>query len=96
MALIWKRERDGDYNDRPMYEYAACSEDRQVEFFITRSYDAGFGFTAVRRDPEKPGTVEYLTPRYGIQWARTLRRCKAECEKINERYRTSRPDFCAT
>ena len=86
MALIWTRTPDGDHNGRPTYEYAACSKDRQVEFFITWAYDAGFGFTAVRRDPKKPGTVEYLTSRYGIQWVRTLRCCKAECEKINERY----------
>ena len=88
--LVWARTRDDEYNGRPTYEYAACSEDRQVEFFITWAYDRGgsFGFTAIRRDPEKPGTVEFLTERNGIQWSRTLTRCKATCEQINERYQS--------
>jgi hypothetical protein len=92
MALIWKRERDGEHNGKPCYEYSAASEDREVEFFIVWAYDRGgsFGFTAVRRDPKKPGTVEYLTERNGIQWSRTLTRCKAECEKINERYQNGK------
>jgi hypothetical protein len=81
VALVWTRSQDGEHNGRPTYEYHACADDR--EFFVTWAYDAGFGFTAVRRDPKKPGTVEYLTPRYGIQWSRTLKRCKAECERIN-------------
>jgi hypothetical protein len=86
--LIWTREQDGEHNGKPCYEYFAASKDRQCEYFVTWACDAGFGFTAIRRDPAKPGTVEYLTARNGIQWAHTLTRCKAECEKINERYQS--------
>lgn len=87
MSLVWTRSVDGEKpNGKPAYEYAAAAEDR--EFHIVWALDHGgtFGFTAVRRDPTKPGTVEYLTPRYGISWCRTLGRCKDECEKINTKH----------
>ena len=83
-TLVWTRTPDGEHNGRPTYEYTAVSGDR--EYFITWAYDAGFGFTAVRRDPKKPGTVEYLTERHGIIWARTLKRCKFQCEEHERKH----------
>jgi hypothetical protein len=40
--LVWTRTPDDDYNGRPTYEYAAFSEDHQVEFFITWEEIAAF------------------------------------------------------
>lgn len=82
MSLVWTRSQDGEHNGKPCYEYSATAEDR--EFCIVWAYDRGgsFGFTAVRRTKGKPDS-EYLTKRWGIQWCRTLKRCKAECERIN-------------
>jgi hypothetical protein len=80
MTLTWTKKRDGEHNGRPVYEYKAVSGDR--EYNIVWAYDHGgtFGYSAVRRNG--PGDAKYLTERYGIHWARTLKSCKFYCEQI--------------
>lgn len=86
MPLVWARERDGEHNGKPCYEYTATCEDRT--YHIVWAYDHGgtFGYTAVRKDDQ--GRTEYLSPRPGraphsITWCGSLTRCKAECEAID-------------
>jgi hypothetical protein len=78
MSLIWTKERDGEHNGKPVYEYAATCEDRA--YHIVWAYDAGFGYTCVRKDAE--GHNHYL----GLTWGRTLKFCKAQCELIDAKY----------
>lgn len=84
MPLNWKRERDGEYNGRPCYEYTAVSGDRT--YHIVWAYDHGgtFGYTAKRKNAE--GQTEYLSKNHNIVWARTLTRCKGDCEKIEREF----------
>jgi len=79
MTLQWTRTRDGEHNGKPSYEYHATAEDRT--FHIVWAYDRGgtFGYTA-------RGPGGYLTREHGIVWARTLTRCKEQCEKINDAF----------
>lgn len=79
--LTWTRERDGQHNGKPCYEYHATSGTRV--YHIVWAYDRGgtFGYTA--RDTNGEG---YLTKGYGIHWARTLTRCKSLCEEIEREH----------
>lgn len=89
VSLIWTRERDGEHNGKPCYEYRATCEDRT--YHIVWACDRGgvFGFTAVRQDAQ--GYTEYLPLQengrapFGITWLRTLKRCKSACEQIDAR-----------
>lgn len=80
MGLIWTRQRDGQHNGKPVYEYYATCEDR--EFHIVWASDRGgtFGYTA-KRGIGNDRT--YITERYGIHWCGTLKACKHICEEIN-------------
>lgn len=84
MPLQWTREQDGEHNGRPCYEYHATAEGRT--FHIVFAYDAGFGYTAVRKDEQ--GRTEYLHRGYSVVWAKTLKRCKEQCEAINREHQT--------
>lgn len=82
MSLTWTRKRDGQHNGKPCYEYHATSGTRV--YHIVWAYDRGgtFGYTA--RDT----TGVELTNRTcsNIVWARTLTRCKAQCEQIERQH----------
>lgn len=84
-ALTYTRQRDGEHNGKPVYEYTAVSEDRT--YHVVWAYDHGgmFGYTAIRKDAQ--GQTEYLTARNGIHWARTLKSCKKCIDLIEEDYR---------
>lgn len=77
--LVWRRERDGEHNGKPVYEYHANAGDRR--YSIVWAYDRGgtFGYTA--RDGKG-----YLTDRHGIHWGRTLKFCKSQCQTIETLY----------
>lgn len=74
-TLDWKRKLDGHHNGRPLYDYS-CKLG-SVEFNIVRSTDAGFGLTVFDVANKK-----YLSKGYGINWLRSMKRCKAEAERI--------------
>jgi hypothetical protein len=84
MALAWTREQDGDHYGRPVYDYHAAGHGGNRTYHIVWAIDAGFGYTA-RND------AGYLTDRWGIQWARTLKNCKAYCEEIERKHRNGAP-----
>lgn len=75
MPLVWTRQRDGEHNGKPSYEYHATAHDRA--YHIVWAYDHGgtFGYTA-------RNAGGYITERHGIQWCRTLKNCKAACENL--------------
>lgn len=80
--LEWKRERDGEHNGKPCYEYHATGKDG-AKYHIVWAYDHGgtFGYTAVASEGDETGNC-YLTKRHGIHWARTLTACKFLCNEI--------------
>lgn len=81
--LTWTRELDGEHNGRPMYQYRARVG--AVRFSIVKSTDSGFGLSVFNET-----TREYLTPRHGISWLFTLKRCKAEADKIGATLRATK------
>lgn len=82
MPLKWTRKQDDSHYGRPVYEYEAVDGDRK--FCIVWACDHGgmFGYTAYRRLPD--GSMKSLKDRSGISWGRTLKKCKAACEALNE------------
>lgn len=84
-GLLWTRFDDGHHNGRPTYEYVATSGTR--EYTICWAYDNGgtFGYSAVDQTTKEANDGSpYLTKSHGIIWAKTLKRCKAECQKIED------------
>ncbi len=79
--LIWTRTRDGDHFGKPCYEYTATVESRIYSIVWACDHGGTFGFTA--RTVSNIGS-NYLTKRNGIHWCRTLKNCKAECQKIED------------
>lgn len=80
MPLKWVRERDGQHNGRPMYDYS-CTVGH-VRFHICSTTDAGFGLSIYDHKAQK-----YLLG-HGICWFGTLGRCKEQAEKINAKLET--------
>lgn len=79
-SLTYTRARDGEHRGKPCYEYTAVSGDRTYHIVWASDHGGMFGYTAVRKNAA--GQTEYLTERWGIVWARTLKRCKEAIEKI--------------
>lgn len=82
--LKWRREQDGEHNGKPCYEYHATGGGGR-EYDICWSCDRRFGYTAKRPGVGDEGRHQYLTERWGIHWAGTLRACKALCEEIEQK-----------
>ena len=90
MSLVWTRERDGEHNGKPVYEYEACAGNRKYR--IVWAITVGFGLSAYGRRPD--GQNESLNRHDGhdgrggiagyggIVWCRTLKHCKARAEKL--------------
>jgi hypothetical protein len=78
--LEWTRTRDGWHNGRPTYAYTAFSDNRRYHIVWTYDHGGSFGYTARDQADHK-----YLTDRWGIVWARTLKNCKAACETIERK-----------
>jgi hypothetical protein len=80
--LTWTRERDGEHFGKPIYEYTAKSADRTYHIVWASDYGGTFGYTA------RDATEGYIHGGHSITWGggRTLTRCKAACETIEERY----------
>ena len=79
-TLVWTRVRDGEHNDKPVYEYEASAGNRTYR--IVWAYNAGFGISAYRRKAD--GTNESLNERGGIAWCRTFKNCKARAETLEK------------
>ena len=77
-TLVWARVRDGEHNDKPVYEYEALAGNRKYR--IVWAITVGFGLSAYRRRPD--GQNESLNERGGIVWCHTLKSCKARAEKL--------------
>jgi hypothetical protein len=88
-GLTYTRSQDGEHRGRPCYEYTATSADRTYNIVWASDHGGMFGYTAVRKDAE--GRTEYLTERSGIVWARTLKWCKAQIEKIERAHNDDVP-----
>lgn len=69
MTLTWTRIPDGEYNDRPVYEYEAVSD--AIRYRVVWAYSHGGTFGLSISYADRSGVPD---GEHGIKWLRSLKK----------------------
>lgn len=80
--LGWNKIRDGEHNDRPVYEYETVHAG--IKYHIYWAYDRGGTFGLSISYADRSGYPDDV--RHGIMWLKTLKNCKAWAENYANKH----------